>query len=107
VEAPLRIAIFSTKPYDRHALDAANRAHGHELAYFESRLAPATAALAVGFDAVCPLVNDQVSADVVATLAGAGVRLLTLRSAGFNHVDLRAALAYAGAGGLLAVWLVR
>jgi D-lactate dehydrogenase len=87
----MKIAVFSTKSYDRQALDEANRRHGHELVYFEPRLTPDTVALARGFGAVCPFVNDQLSAPVVEALAASGVRLLTLRSAGFNHVDLRAA----------------
>jgi len=87
----MRIAVFSTKPYDREALDAANKRHGHSLLYLEPRLTPLTSALARGFEAVCPFVNDQMSAEVVDALADVGVLLLTLRSAGFNHVDLRAA----------------
>jgi D-lactate dehydrogenase len=87
----MRIAVFSTKPYDRHALDGANAQHGHELAYFEPRLNEETAALAHGFEAVCPFVNDVLSASVIEELASHGLRLLTLRSAGFNHVALRAA----------------
>ena len=90
-EDPLKIAVFSTKPYDREALEKANPGHGHELTYFETRLTEDTVALVQGFDAVCPFVNDELSEPVIATLASAGVRLLTLRSAGFNHVDLRAA----------------
>lgn len=87
----MKIAVFSTKPYDRQALDDANRRYEHELTYFETRLTGSTAALVTDFDAVCPFVNDQLSAEVIAKLANAGVRLITLRSAGFNHVDLRAA----------------
>jgi D-lactate dehydrogenase len=87
----VRIAVFSTKRYDRQALDAANERHGHDLTYFEARLTPETAALAAGFEAVCPFVNDQLSADVIERLATDGLRLLALRSAGFNHVDLAAA----------------
>jgi D-lactate dehydrogenase len=87
----VRIAVFSTKRYDRQALDAANERHGHDLTYFEARLTPETAALAAGFEAVCPFVNDQLSADVIERLAADGLRLLALRSAGFNHVDLAAA----------------
>ena len=90
----MRIAVFSTKPYDRQALDEANASHGHELVYFEPRLTAETAPLAVGFDAVCPFVNDALSAPVIEALAAGGVRLLTLRSAGFNHVDLAAAEAH-------------
>jgi len=87
----LKIAVFSTKPYDRESLDRANEGHGHDLSFFEPRISPATAVLAEGFDSVCPFVNDDLGREVVATLAEAGVRLLTLRSAGFNHVDLQAA----------------
>ena len=83
--------MFSTKPYDRRALDEANVRHRHELVYFESRLSLQTAALARGFEAVCPFVNDQLSAKVVERLAENGTRLLTLCLAGFNHVDLKAA----------------
>jgi len=91
----VKIAVFSTKPYDRRALSDANQRHGHELTFFEPRLTPETVALARGFEAVCPFVNDELTSAVVEALAAGGVRLLTLRSAGFNHVDLEAA---AGAG---------
>jgi D-lactate dehydrogenase len=84
----VRIAVFSTKRYDRQALDAANEWHGHDVTYFEARLTPETAALAAGFEAVCPFVNDQLSADVIERLAADGLRLLAMRSAGFNPVDL-------------------
>ena len=87
----MRIAVFSTKPYDRSALDRANEAHGHDLTYFEHRLSPSSIPLVEDFDAVCPFVNDELSDGVLERLSDAGVRLLTLRSAGFNHVDLRAA----------------
>ena len=89
----MKIAVFSTRSYDRDALDRANARHRHELAYFEPGLAPMTAPLARGFEAVCPFVNDHVTAEVIDQLADGGTRLLTLRSAGFNHVDLRAARA--------------
>lgn len=87
----MRVAVFSTKPYDRQSLTEANAAHGHHLDFFETRLTAATAALAAGYDAVCVFVNDQLDADALATLAAGGTRLLALRSAGFNHVDLDAA----------------
>ncbi len=90
----MRIAVFSTKGYDRLALDEANRRHGHELVYFEPRLSRDTAPLARGFEGVCPFVNDQLPTEVVAALAEGGTGLITLRSAGFNHVDLRAAAAH-------------
>jgi D-lactate dehydrogenase len=87
----MRIALFSTKPYDRVSFEEANREHGHELHYFEPRLTDETVRLADGFDAVCAFVNDQVDAGVVEALAGGGTEIILLRSAGFNHVDLRAA----------------
>lgn len=87
----MRIAVFSTKPYDRRVLDEANLKHHHELVYFEARLTGATVGLTTGFDVVCPFVNDELGAGVVNSLADRGVRLITLRSAGFNHVDLAAA----------------
>lgn len=86
----MKIAVFSTKPYDARYLLAANTA-GHELTFLEPRLTVDTAKLAEGFDAVCPFVNDDVGADVLELLAGFGIRLVTLRSAGFNHVDLETA----------------
>ena len=87
----MRIAVFSTKPYDRSALQEANEHHGHELVFFEPRLTSETASLARGFEAVCPFVNDELPGDLLTDLAGEGLRLLTLRSAGFNHVDLETA----------------
>ncbi len=87
----MRVAVFSTKPHDREFLGAAADGHGHELVFFEAHLAAETAGLADGFEAVCPFVNDTVDEPVVARLAAAGVRLLALRSAGYNHVDLAAA----------------
>jgi len=87
----MNVAVFSTKSYDQRFLERANRAHGHRLTFFEPRLLPATAALADGHDAVCAFVNDRLDDEVLTTLAGQGTRLIVLRSAGFNHVDLRAA----------------
>src|SRR5688572_18006788 len=87
----MRVAIFSTKNYDRTFLEAANATCGHELVFFEPRLTEETTALAAQFPAVCVFVNDQLGATVLNTLAGQGTRLIALRSAGFNNVDLIAA----------------
>jgi D-lactate dehydrogenase len=87
----VNIAVFSTKNYDREFLTEANRAHRHRLTFFEPRLGDDTAALATGFEAVCPFVNDDLSDAVIGRLASEGLRLITLRSAGFNHVDVKAA----------------
>jgi D-lactate dehydrogenase len=85
------VAVFSTQPYDRRFLDAANAGQRHRLDYLDARLTGATSVLARGHDAVCVFVNDQVSAEITAALAEGGVRLIALRSAGFNNVDLAAA----------------
>ncbi|MDJ0962047.1 MAG: 2-hydroxyacid dehydrogenase [Acidimicrobiia bacterium] len=87
----MRIAVYSTKPYDREFLANAASETNLELDYFEARLTPSTAALADGYDAVCAFVNDDLGAAVLLRLADAGVKLIALRSAGFNHVDLDAA----------------
>lgn len=87
----MRLAVFDTHAYDRDAFDAANSRYRHEVTYLEPRLTSRTAPLAAGFPAVCSFVNDRVDADAVSTLAAGGTRLLALRSAGYNHVDLAAA----------------
>ena len=89
----MRVAVFSTKPYDQEFLAAANAGSGHELAFLEPRLSAETAALAADAGAVCLFVNDRADAAIIRRLAGHGVRLLALRCAGFNHVDLAAARA--------------
>ena len=87
----MRVAVFSTRPYDRIFLDAANAALRHELRYLDARLDRSTVAAAAGAEAVCAFVNDVLDADVLAALHAHGTRLLALRCAGFNHVDLAAA----------------
>ncbi|MCQ4306438.1 2-hydroxyacid dehydrogenase [Pseudomonas stutzeri] len=84
----MRIAVFSTKPYDRRFLEQANQAHGHELVYLDPRLTAETAALAAGFRCVCAFVNDRLDREVLQLLQANGTELIALRSAGFNHVDL-------------------
>lgn len=87
----MRVAIFDTHRHDRASLDEANARFGHELAYLEPRLTSQTARLATGFDVACSFVNDRVDRAALVQLQAGGVRLLALRSAGFNHVDLDAA----------------
>ncbi|HUG61981.1 MAG TPA: 2-hydroxyacid dehydrogenase [Methylomirabilota bacterium] len=86
----MRVAVFSTKGYDRDFLDAAN-AGAHTMTFLEPRLSPETAALAAGADAVCIFVNDAADAKTLGDLAALGVRLIVLRCSGFNNVDLAAA----------------
>jgi D-lactate dehydrogenase len=87
----VRVAVFSTKPYDKASLSDADRDGAHELVFLEPRLNRDTAALAEGCEAVCAFVNDDLDAATLRVLAARGVRFAALRSAGFNHVDLRAA----------------
>ena len=87
----MRTVLFSTRRYEKPFFDAANGKHGHELHYLETRLSAESAALAAGFEVVCPFVNDDLSRPVIKQLVEGGARLLALRSAGYNHVDLDAA----------------
>ena len=87
----MKIAVFSTKAYDRHFLDEENTKHHHEIAYFEGRLREASALLANGFDAVCVFVNDVLDLPTLELLKQGGVKVIALRCAGFNNVDLEAA----------------
>jgi D-lactate dehydrogenase len=88
----MRIVVTSAKPHDVEFLAAANERAGHELTFLEPRLTLETVSLAGGFEAVCPFVNDQLDRPVLERLAEGGTRLLTLRSAGYNHVDVPAAV---------------
>ena len=98
----MKVAVFSTKNYDRSSLTAANETAGgpHAIEYFEAHLDVRTAALAAGATAVCPFVNDRVDRATLAALREQGVKLVALRSAGFNNVDLNAAEE-------LGVWVAR
>ncbi len=87
----MKVAIFSTKPYDQEFFEAANADYHHELVYIEARLTRNTVALADGFPAICAFVHDDVDAAVLLRLARQGTKLVALRSAGFNNVDLVAA----------------
>ncbi len=87
----MKIALYSLHPFERAFLEDANREHGHELVDLRATLRPETAALARGFSAVSLFAHDKADAQALATLAEGGTRLLVLRSAGYNHVDLEAA----------------
>lgn len=87
----MKIAIFSTKPHDREFLDKFNVNNRHELVYFEAPLNRNTTNLALGFEAVCVFVNDKIDAITIDKLSKIGIKLIDLRSAGFNNVDLEAA----------------
>lgn len=87
----MEVVVYSTKRYDRQFLESAAAEGGVALRFIEARLTPATAELAAGARAVCAFVNDDLSRATLETLKRIGVRLVALRCAGFNNVDVRAA----------------
>jgi D-lactate dehydrogenase len=84
----MRVAVFSSKPYDQRYLSAAADGSGHTLDFFEARLKIDQASLADGYDAVCVFVHDELDAAVLRQLADGGTRFIALRAAGFNNIDL-------------------
>ncbi|MCC5854090.1 MAG: 2-hydroxyacid dehydrogenase [Idiomarina sp.] len=87
----MKTAFFSSKSYDQQSFQIANQNHDHELTFFEVPLSANTVSLAEGYEAVCVFVNDQVDEAVLKQLYTGGTRLVVLRCAGFNNVDLAAA----------------
>lgn len=87
----MKLAVYSTKQYDRKYLELVNKDFGFELEFFDFLLSPKTAKMAVGCDAVCIFVNDDGCRATLEELKDAGVKILALRCAGFNNVDLDAA----------------
>ena len=86
-----KIVFFDSKDYDRESFEAVNKSFGFETVYYKDRLSLSTVSLANGADAVCVFVNDECDANVIDALAAKGVKLVALRCAGFNNVDLNAA----------------
>lgn len=89
----MTVAVFSTKPHDREYLDLFNQEQ-HTLTYFDSALNADTTNLTVGFDAVCVFVNDKIDAPTIEKIARNGIKIIALRCAGFNNIDLTAAKAH-------------
>ena len=87
----MKMAVFSTKKWVRDSFDAANPEFGFQFTYYEPRLGPDTAKLAADHDAVCAFVNDDISAAVLDELLGYGIKLVAMRCAGFNNVDIKRA----------------
>ncbi len=84
----MKVVVFSTKRYDQTFLENANVDFGHKLVFLENRLTNETVSLAQGYPAVCVFVNDIVNADLLQRLSQGGTRVIALRCAGFNNVDL-------------------
>lgn len=87
----MKIALFSTKSYDRTFFDSANERFNHSITYYEPRLNAQTVSLVDDADAVCVFVNDRVDRPVLEQLAEQNVRTVALRCAGYNNVDVQAA----------------
>lgn len=83
------IGFYDTKPYDMQYFNMINEQYGFEIRYFEARLNENTAMLSQGCDAVCAFVSDDVSARVIDKLCECGVKIIAMRCAGYNNVDVR------------------
>ncbi len=86
-----KVVFFGSQPYDEVSFNENNTSFGYELQYYKGHLSRNNAILARGAEAVCIFVNDTADAETLHILAGCGVRLLALRCAGYNNVDLEAA----------------
>lgn len=89
----MKVAVFSTKNYDKTFIDAANRSMSspHDFVYYEAALDESTVSLARGYEAVCVFVNDDLSAEIIEALNECSVMVIALRCAGYNNVDLEVA----------------
>ncbi len=87
----MKIAFFSTKPYDRLWFEPMGKEYGFDIRFYEVPFQEETISLAQGFDAVCIFVNDYVNENMIQSLYDMHVKAILLRSAGFNNVDVKAA----------------
>ena len=87
----IRVAFYDTKPYDMPSFEAYGKQHDIEFRFLEAKLNRDTAELAKDCDVVCFFVNDTASAEVIERLHALGIRLIALRCAGYNNVDVKAA----------------
>ncbi len=85
----MKIAFFDTKPYDTAFFEKSGKEHGIHYKFFETKLTEDTAELARGYDGVCIFVNDTANAAVIDKLCENGIKLIALRCAGFNNVDVK------------------
>ena len=87
----MRILFYGTKPYDRIWFEPMAKDYGYEITFLEVQCTKETVFLARGYDAICIFINDTVDAGMIDCLHRDKVKAILLRSAGFNHVDIRAA----------------
>jgi D-lactate dehydrogenase len=87
----VKIAFFDAKPYDIESFKTQNQGFGFDITYFPSHLTVDTVPLCQGFDAICAFVNDDITSQIIDQLVNYEIKLIALRSAGYNNVDLKSA----------------
>lgn len=87
----MKITFFSTQPYDRIFFDEHNKKFGYSIEYFEVPLTDKSVNLIQDSEAICVFVNDHITPPVTEQLAAKGIKVIALRCAGFNNVDLKSA----------------
>ena len=89
--ADIKIAFFDTKDYDKASFESTNEKFNYEISFFDTKLTKDTVKLAEGYDVVCVFVNDVIDKKVIDGLKKIGVKVVALRCAGYNNVDVKAA----------------
>ena len=87
----MKIVVFSSHEYEKEYFNEINKKFGHTIQFLDIHLTPQTAIIAKEFDCVCAFVNDILNKETLTILKEIGIKIIALRSAGFNHVDLKAA----------------
>lgn len=87
----MKIAFFSTKPYDKIWFEPLGNEYGYEFLFLEAKLCVETVQLAKGCDGVCAFVNDDLNKNVIREMADMGIKAIFMRCAGFNNIDLKEA----------------
>ncbi|MFZ4713182.1 MAG: 2-hydroxyacid dehydrogenase [Bacteriovoracaceae bacterium] len=85
----MKVAFFDTHAFEISLYREENKSHGHKLEFFQERLTPETAILALGYPAVCAFVNDTLQHETLSLLKSGGTNLIALRCSGYNHIDLK------------------
>jgi D-lactate dehydrogenase len=86
----MKVVLFDTHPFEKEAFEKANATFGFEIIYVEPKLNALTASMVEGAKVICAFVNDKLDAETLKILKNGGCELVALRSAGFNHIDLKA-----------------
>lgn len=90
----MELVVFSSKSYDRDAFQKANQNYNHQLKFLDVHLNPETITLSGSSPAICAFVNDVLNEETLKKFSSQGGKIIALRSAGYNHVDLKAAKKY-------------